>query len=132
MLIECIRVDGTTDEGPFHLEVQYCWTVRHIQHPTAATLVTRRNSGASYLNCVELQNGCLALGHANLFIPSNVCGMCFDPTTGKVDEQRLKQTWTRPLTFTSMMHHVVIQLSSCSKMQTVVRTKKYAKTCRFF
>lgn len=32
--IECIRVDGAADEGPSHLEVQYWWTVRHVQRPT--------------------------------------------------------------------------------------------------
>ena len=47
-----------------------------LQRPTVVTLVTSRNSDASYLNRVELQNGCLALAHANLFIPSNVHGTC--------------------------------------------------------
>ena len=89
--IECIRVDGATDEGPSHFEIQYWWTLRHIQRPTVATLVTARNSGASYLNRVELQNGCLSLAHANLFIPSNLHGSCFDPSTGKVDNERLKR-----------------------------------------
>ena len=70
-LIECIRVDGGSDEGPSHLEVQFWWTLRHIEAPTLATLITTRNSGSSYLNRVELQNGCLACAHANLFIPSN-------------------------------------------------------------
>ena len=88
--IECARVDGATDEGPSHLEVQFWWTLRHLKRPTLATLVTARCSGASYLNKVELQNGCLALAHSNLFIPSNLNGSCFDPDTGKVDQQRLK------------------------------------------
>ena len=34
--------------------------------------VTSRCSGNSFLNRVELQNGCLALGHANLFILSTI------------------------------------------------------------
>ena len=67
--VECIRVDGATDEGPGHNEIQFWWTLRHMQRPTVVTLVTARSNGASYLNRVELQNGCLALGHANLFIP---------------------------------------------------------------
>ena len=29
--IDCIRVDGTSDEGPGHEEVQYFWTKRHIE-----------------------------------------------------------------------------------------------------
>ena len=84
--IECIHVDGATDEGPSHLEIQFWWTLRHLERPTAITLVTTRSSGASYLNRVELQNGCMALAHANLFIPSNLNGSCFDPQTGKVDQ----------------------------------------------
>ena len=89
--IECIRVDGATDEGPAHQEIQLWWTLRHLRRPTVVTLVTARNSGASYLNRVELQTGCLALAHANLFILSNLNGSCFDPSSGKVDQSRLKQ-----------------------------------------
>lgn len=55
-----------------------------------ATLVTTRSSGASYLNRVELQNGCLSLGHSNLFIPSTLGGACFDATTGKLNEEAVK------------------------------------------
>ena len=66
--IECIRVDSATDEGPGHHQIQFWWTLRHMQRPAIFTLVTTRSSGASYLNRVELQNGCLALGHANVFI----------------------------------------------------------------
>ena len=61
-----------------------------MKRPTQVTLVTTRSSGSSYLNRVELQNGCLALAHANLFIPSNLNGSCFNPQTGKVDHGRLK------------------------------------------
>ena len=53
--------------------------------------MTIRSSGASYLNRVELQNGCLALAHANLFIPSNLNGSCFNPETGRLDQERLKR-----------------------------------------
>lgn len=59
--VECIYVDGATEKGPAHLEIQFWWTLRHVQRPTKVTLVTSRNSGTSYLNCVELQNGCLML-----------------------------------------------------------------------
>lgn len=76
--IECIQVDGGGDEGPAHVEVQYWWTVRHIEQATQVTMVTSRNSGASYRNRVELQNGCLALVHANVFIPSTLNGNCVD------------------------------------------------------
>lgn len=89
-ILECVRVDGATDEGPSHLEIQFWWTLRHLERPTFITLVSTRSSGASYLNRVELQNGCLALAHANLFIPSNLNGSCFDPETGKLDQERLK------------------------------------------
>ncbi len=72
--VECIRVDGASDEGPSHEEVQFCWTARHLSKGKLATLVTTRNSGSSYLNRVELQNGCLSLGHANTVIPSTIAG----------------------------------------------------------
>ena len=42
------------------------------------------SSGASYLNRVELQNGCLAIGHANLFILSTLRGNLI--MDGKVEE----------------------------------------------
>ena len=48
------------------------------------------NSGASYLNRVELQNGCQALAHANLFVPSTLGGSCLDSNTGKVDPEKFK------------------------------------------
>ncbi len=55
-----VTVDGASDEGPGHKEVQYWWTVRHIEKKKLATLITTRSSGSSYLNRVELQNGCLS------------------------------------------------------------------------
>ena len=76
--IECIRVDGASDEGPSHAEVQFLWTERHLNRPTKVTLVTTRSSGDSFLNRVELQNGCLSQGDANLFIPSTLCGEAYD------------------------------------------------------
>ena len=87
--IACICVDGAGDEGPGHLEVQYWWTVHHIETLTQATFVTSRNSGSSYINRVELQHGCLSLAHANLFIPSTLNGSCY--VGSHVDEQRLTQ-----------------------------------------
>lgn len=87
--MEFIRVDGGHDEGPAHCETQYWWTVHHLKSKTAVTLVTSRNSGASYRNRVELQNGCLALAHANLFIPSTLNGSCISDS-GKVDQSKLQ------------------------------------------
>ena len=52
---------------------------------------TTCSSGSSYLNYVELQNGCSALGHANTFIPSTLSGCCIDPNSGTVNENRLKE-----------------------------------------
>ena len=86
--VECFRVDGATDEGPIHEEVQFVWTERHFKCSTVACLVTARNSGSSYLNRVELQNGCMALAHANVFIPSTLGGTCMDTNTGKIDKQK--------------------------------------------
>ena len=86
--IECVRVDGASDEEPSHEEVQFFWTARHLTSPTAVTLVTARSGGSSYLNRVELQNGCLTLAHANLFIPSSLGGSCFSSETGQIDSTK--------------------------------------------
>ena len=88
--VDCVRVDGASDEGPSHLEVHYWWTEWHVHNKKIATLVTTRSSGSSYLNRVELQNGCLSRGHANTFIPSTLGGSCIDPESGLIDEQKLK------------------------------------------
>ena len=53
--------------------------------------MTTRSSGSSYLNRVELQNGCLSLGHAGLFIPSTLGGSCYDPESGELNEERLRK-----------------------------------------
>lgn len=84
-MIKCIRVDGANDEGPSHLEVQFWWTERHLQQANVVTLVTTRSSGSSYLNRVELQNGCLSRAHSNLFLPSTLHGSPISAETGKVD-----------------------------------------------
>ena len=76
--IECIRVDGAADEGPSHTEDQFLWTERHIMKKTICTVVSSRHSGGSYLNEVELMNGCIAKAHANLYIPSTLTGSTFD------------------------------------------------------
>ena len=89
--IDCIRVDGASDEGPAHEIVQYYWTEWHINHGKVATLITSRCSGSSYLNRVELQNRCLSLGHSNTFIPSTLGGSCIDPDTGKINQDKLKE-----------------------------------------
>ena len=79
-----------SDEGPSHDEVRFWWAARHLKLGKLVTLVSTRSSGASYLNRVELQNGCLALGHANLFIPSTLAGSAFSPDTGAVDIDRVR------------------------------------------
>ena len=76
--IECVRVDGATDEGPAHIEVQFLWTERHIATRRICTVVTSRHSGGSYLNEVELMNGCIAKAHANLYIPLTLSGNNYD------------------------------------------------------
>ena len=75
---DCIRVDGAHDENPTGLETQFLWTERHVVNRKTCTMVTTRHSGGSYLNRVELQNGCLALAHSHLFIPSTLNGHNFN------------------------------------------------------
>ena len=89
-LIDCIRVDGAGDEGPGHEEVQYYWTRWHLEQEKLVTLVTTRSSGSSYMNRVELQNGCLTRAHSSLFIPSTIHGSCI-AESGKVDEEILRR-----------------------------------------
>lgn len=76
--IEFFRVDGASDEGPSHLEVQYLFTERHFRRRTILQMVSSRCSGDSYLNRVELQNSHLARGHSNTFIPSTLHGTPYD------------------------------------------------------
>ena len=52
----CVHVDGASDEGPSHEEVQYWWCLEHLQMEHLATLVTARSSSSSHLNRVKLQN----------------------------------------------------------------------------
>ena len=75
--IDYIRVDGGPDEGPSHHDNQFYWTERHLVKGSSYVLVTTRHSGGSYLNRVELQNGCLAVAHSNLLIPSTQGGPCY-------------------------------------------------------
>ena len=67
----------------------FWWTVRHWECAKYVTVVTSRSSGSSFLNRVELQKGCLALGHANLFIPSTLNGSCTNDQTGSIDQEKL-------------------------------------------
>ncbi len=38
----CVRVDGASDEGPSHDEVQFFWTLEHLHNSRLVTLVTAR------------------------------------------------------------------------------------------
>ena len=84
------RIISLLYKGLSYLEVQFWWTLRHFQKPTFVTLVRACNSGASFLNRVELQNRCLSLAHSNLFIPSNLNWSCFDPATGNLNKEWLR------------------------------------------
>lgn len=105
--IDCIRVDGASDEGPSHVEVQFHWTDRHVKHAKVATLVTSRHSGGSYLNRVELMNGGLSQAHANLFIPSTLSGSNYG--RGGLDKVKLKQN----LEIATEVYIDRVQRSSC-------------------
>ncbi len=87
----CVGVDGGHDEGPAHLEVQFWWTYYHLRTSSQTLILTTRESGSSNRNRVELQNGCLAVAHTNLFIPSTLNGSCMQSTNGKVNEDKLKE-----------------------------------------
>lgn len=88
--IDCIRVDGASDEGPTHLEVQFLWTEWHLKMSKVCTMVTARYAGGSYLNRVELMNGCLtSRAHSNMFIPSTIHGSNFNESS--LDEEVLER-----------------------------------------
>ena len=87
--LDCIRVDGATDEGPGHDEVQFFWSEWHYTPKKVVTFLTARSSGSSYLNRVELQNSCLSHACSNTFIPSTLSGSCIDPETGHIDQIKL-------------------------------------------
>ena len=73
--IECFKVDGAGHENPGFDEGQFYWTERHLEESRVCTLVTARHAGGSYLNRVELLNGCIALGHSGVFIRSTIMVM---------------------------------------------------------
>lgn len=84
-------IDRIRVEGPSHDIIQYRWTEWHVTQKKIATIVTTRSSGSSYLNRVELQTGCLSLGHSNTFIPSTLAGSCIDNETGTINSVKLKE-----------------------------------------
>ena len=87
--MDCIRVDGGNDDGPGNLEVQFVWTKHHLHKGSIVQLVTICDAGSSNRIRVELQNGCLAQGHTNLFIPSMLNGSCIQ--NGKIDIKKLSK-----------------------------------------
>ena len=54
-------------------------------------IITTRHSGGSYLNRVELQNGCEVRERSGLYILSTLQGSNKNQTTGKLDELKLKE-----------------------------------------
>ena len=131
--IECIRVDRANDEGPFHEEVQLWWTERHFKRPTIATIISARSS---HLNRVELQNGCLSLGHAKLFIPSTIGGSCTDLNSTRENTDAIKLPHNMDLATNectlveSMEVHVVRLLYNYIK-ELHQRNRKSEHTCLY-
>ena len=61
-LMECARVDGACDEGPSCLEVQFCWSLHHLEERlTFATIVTSRSSSGNQLQCHKAGDDALLL-----------------------------------------------------------------------
>lgn len=52
----------------------------------------------SYLNRVELQNGCPTLGHSNTFIPSTLSGPNINEETGQIYEAKLRENLSLAIT----------------------------------
>lgn len=64
------------------------WTEWHFKMGKVCTVVTSRFSGGSYLNRVELLNGCVAVGHLNLFIRSTI--IVSNRSTDGFDNEKLQ------------------------------------------
>ena len=123
--IECVRVDGAGDEGPSHEEVKFWWAARHLEQGNVVTLLTSRASGSSYLNRVELQNGCLALGHTNLFIPSTLGGSVYNEETGQIDMNKVRKNL-------DMATSVYIErVNNCPFGETVIKLFKGADSSEY-
>ena len=114
----CVCVDGGHDEGPTHKEVQFWWTCYHLDKASRVLILTTRDSGSSNKNRVELQNGCLALAHSNLFIPSTLNGSCLDSQSGNVDEGKLKQN------LSDAIDVYISRVNKCPCADTVVHLYK--------
>lgn len=114
----CVRFDGGHDEGPTHKEVQFWWTCYHLDKASRVLILTTRDSGSSNKNRVELQNGCLALAHSNLFIPSTLNGSCLDSQSGNVDEGKLKQN------LSDAIDVYISRVNKCPCADTVVHLYK--------
>lgn len=69
-----MQVDGAGNGGPSQKEVAFLWAEKHLKQKHKPTCITTRYSGGSYLNEVELMNGCLAVAHSSLYIPSTLGG----------------------------------------------------------
>lgn len=39
-MVQCVRVDGPSDEGLGHEEVQFWWTIHHMQEGKLVTLLS--------------------------------------------------------------------------------------------
>ena len=116
--IDCIRVDGAADKGPNHLEVQFMWTEWHLKMNKTCTIVTSRYSGGSYLHRVELLNGCLTVGHSNVFIPSTILGSNFNAEG--IDQDRLEsnlgaatETYINSVSGTKCSGNPILLLKGC-------------------
>ena len=116
---------GATDEEPSHEEVRFWWTARHLTRGNVVTLVSSRSSGCSYLNRVELQNGCLALGHSNLFIPSTLGGSVYNQETGLVDMNKVKEN----LDLAASVY--IDRVNNCPFGETVIQLFKGADSTEF-
>ena len=83
------------------------------------TLVKTRCSGDSYLNRVELQNGCLSRGHSNTFIPSTLHGTPYSQH-GEFDKEIHKKNMSAAL------DQYISRVDGTPCMKTVIHLTKGA------
>ena len=89
--VDCIRVDGSSDEGPSHEEVQYWWTDRHYREKKVATLLLEAVA-------VAISIGWNCKMDVSPFIPSTLAGSCINPETGTIDQERVNKNMDLAIT----------------------------------
>ena len=99
------EVDGGPDESPRHVETRFLLAEISLGGPSLNPNHRRKQVGASTResngsgkNTVERDNGCILQASAGMVFNVDACGDLHDPSTGKLDESKVRSMWE---------HHIV-------------------------